>query len=253
MDQLLSDPDLRSLVEKPDLSLWIGEGRHVMSYPINGGKTFNMVLSHPDTGSTPSEDEVLQEMKDNYIGWDPRLTKIISLIDKTAKWKLMTYPRLPTWRHSSGRFVLLGDACHAMLPYMSQGAAQAMEDAASLGRCLARATGTEDLPTLTAAYEKIRMERAYAVQARSALNGRIWHYPDGADQEARDAGMADTLTKKHYLRSTNQWSDPGTQVWLYGHDAERAADRYLDELGGKVKVVFGVQEMVDTGLLVANE
>jgi len=55
---------------------------------------------------------------------------------------------------------------------MSQGAAQAIEDAAVLGRCLA---GTTDLATSTKLYEKIRKERAYKVQARSALNGRIWH------------------------------------------------------------------------------
>lgn len=58
---------------------------------------------------------------------------------------------------------------------MSQGAAQAMEDAAALGRVLARAKGVENLPTLTKLFEEIRKDRAYKVQARSALNGRIWH------------------------------------------------------------------------------
>jgi salicylate hydroxylase len=73
MDLLLADPELHPLVEKPDLSLWIGHDRHVMSYPISGGKTFNMVLSHPDTGSNPeTQEEVLQEMRDNYAGWDKR-------------------------------------------------------------------------------------------------------------------------------------------------------------------------------------
>lgn len=55
---------------------------------------------------------------------------------------------------------------------MSQGAAQAMEDAAVLGRCLA---GDLDLAAATQLYEKLRKERAYKVQDRSALNGRIWH------------------------------------------------------------------------------
>lgn len=72
MEKLLADPELRPLVEKADLSLWVGDQRHVMSYPINGGKTFNMVLSHPYTGSAPTEDEVLKEMKENYDGWDPK-------------------------------------------------------------------------------------------------------------------------------------------------------------------------------------
>lgn len=259
MDLLLADPELRPLVEKPDLSLWVGEQRHVMSYPISGGKTFNMVLSHPDDGSSASPDrpqeELLQEMADNYKGWDPKLTKIISLIDKTAKWKLLAYPPVESWRHANGRYVLMGDACHAMLPYMSQGAAQAMEDAAALGRCVARAHTAGDIPAVTKVYEDMRKTRAYQVQARSALNGKIWHYADGADQAARDAGMAATLTGEHYIRSTNQWSDPATQIWLYNHDAEREADIYLDahlaaskEIAKAAKA-SGIQDMIDAGLL----
>lgn len=58
---------------------------------------------------------------------------------------------------------------------MSQGAAQALEDAAALGKCLARATGAHDVPRLIKLFEEIRKERAYQIQARSALNGRIWH------------------------------------------------------------------------------
>ena len=60
---------------------------------------------------------------------------------------------------------------------MSQGAAQAIEDAAALGCCLARYGHSKlgDLVNLTKAFEDIRTERAYQVQYRSALNGRIWH------------------------------------------------------------------------------
>ncbi|BEI83393.1 hypothetical protein CcaverHIS002_0312610 [Cutaneotrichosporon cavernicola] len=253
MDALLGDPELRPLVEKPDLHLWIGPERHVMSYPISGGKTFNMVLSHPHEGPidpTATQEQLIGEMRNNYEGWDPKLTKIISLIDKTNKWKLMGYERLKSWVHPKGTYVILGDACHAMLPYMSQGAAMAMEDAAALGRVLARASSPKDLPTLTKLFAEIRMDRAYEVQARSALNGRIWHYPDGEDQVARDAGMAATLTGEHYIRSTNQWSDPSTQLWLYNHDAEGHTDLFLDtHLGTKGGTKSGVREMREKGLL----
>lgn len=119
---LQQDPDLAPLVEHQDLSAWIGHDRHVMSYPINGGKTFNMVLSHPApvaaaAAEPPASDaaQMLDEMRKNYIGWDPRLVKIIHMIMTTAKWKLMTYPRLPSWTRPDGRYVLMGDACHAMV------------------------------------------------------------------------------------------------------------------------------------------
>ena len=72
-------PELSEIVERPDISLWIGPDRHVMTYPISGGKSFNMVLSHPYNGQTdgwPKDaDAVLQEMKDNYAGWDPKCVK----------------------------------------------------------------------------------------------------------------------------------------------------------------------------------
>lgn len=155
------------------------------------------------------------------------------------------------------------------LPYMSQGAAQAIEDAAALGRCLARCSTVESLTSLTRYYEEIRKERAYAVQEKSALNGRIWHCeqgslahhvllkyrldPDGDDQRRRDAGMAASLTDEHYIRSTNQWSDPATQIWLYNHDAERVSTNYLDARLGPVTSSKrrGVDEMVEAGLLAA--
>ena len=70
--------------------------------------------------------------------------------------------------------------------------------------------------------------------------------------------MAATLSNEHYVRSANQWSDPPTQVWLYGYDVEQAADRFLDELfpatkGEKQIVVDSddsrLREMVAAGLL----
>jgi salicylate hydroxylase len=64
-----------ALLENKDLNLWLGEGRHVMTYCISGGETFNLVLSHPDTSdpSTWSTDrqDILAEMRRNYEGWDP--------------------------------------------------------------------------------------------------------------------------------------------------------------------------------------
>ncbi len=164
---------------------------------------------------------------------------------------------------------------------MSQGAAQAIEDAAALGMCLSYVSDAKDIPKIAKAYETLRMERAYAVQARSTLNGKIWHCecamlsekyatdlvlmgsqnlssdPDGEDQQRRDDGMAATLTGEHYVRSTNQWSDPPTQIWLYNHDAEAVASRYMEDVVGykkknSGKVSAGLspeEELIEAGLL----
>ncbi|KAJ0287700.1 hypothetical protein CBS470a_005202 [Colletotrichum nupharicola] len=105
-------PEISWLLEKPGLHVWIGEDRHVMTYTIAAGESFNMA-------------DVLKEMRAEFQGWDNQLTKIIELIDQTIKWPLMAGDPLHNWVAESSRLVILGDAAHAMLPYMSQGAAMA--------------------------------------------------------------------------------------------------------------------------------
>ena len=97
--------------------------RHVMSYTIAGGKSFNMVLSHPDR-SDPSnwnQQDALKDMRKHFEGWDPRLLKIIDMVKTTLKWPLLSGSALERWVAPSAKFLIMGDAAHAMLPYMSQG------------------------------------------------------------------------------------------------------------------------------------
>src|SRR4029077_20985601 len=107
---------------------------------------------------------------------------------------------------SAGHVTLLGDACHARLPFMAQGAAQAMEDGATLTACLMREA---DIPTALRRYEEIRLPRASRIQAMSATNKTRFHLPDGPEQEERDALMASGST---------DWAISAV-AWIYGHDA----------------------------------
>jgi salicylate hydroxylase len=111
-----------------------------MTYTIGAGKSFNMVLSHPDTTDPTvwDQSDALSDMKREFQGWDKRyaekiptiwslvlthnlvrLEKIIGMIESTIKWPLVSGTPLTRW--ASGRIIILGDAAHAMLPYMSQG------------------------------------------------------------------------------------------------------------------------------------
>jgi len=97
--------------------------RHVMSYTIAAGKSFNIVLSHPDHTDPSTWDQrvAITDMKSHFKGWDPKLRKIIDMIQTTLKWPLLSGTRLDRWVTPSGKFLIMGDAAHAMVPYMSQG------------------------------------------------------------------------------------------------------------------------------------
>jgi len=96
---------------------------------------------------------------------------------------------LPSWVHPKGRLVLLGDACHPMLPYRAQGAAIAVEDAAVLGALLSHVSSLAQVPALLQAYQDLRLPRASTTQDSSRLNQKIFHLPDGPAQRARDEAM----------------------------------------------------------------
>ncbi|KAF1975537.1 FAD/NAD(P)-binding domain-containing protein [Bimuria novae-zelandiae CBS 107.79] len=86
------EPEVSWLLDVPGQNLWIGKERHVMSYTIAGGKSFNMVLSHPEHSdpSTWNQETVLKDMKHHFEEWDPCLVKLISMIHTTLKWPLLS-------------------------------------------------------------------------------------------------------------------------------------------------------------------
>ncbi|ROV90991.1 hypothetical protein VSDG_07660 [Cytospora chrysosperma] len=220
------------VLEKPNLNLWIGDERHAMTYCIAGGQSFNMVLSHPDKINQKlpeGEDEILANMRREFEGWDPDLTSIIELIDKVMKTPLMSGAALDQWVAPSSKLLILGDAAHAMLPYMSQGAAMAVEDGAALAEVLSQIKSPNELKFALKVFETERVKRTSMMQEASMVNSMIWHFRDGPLQEARDAAMAPEVQGKHFASSPNQWSDPATQIWAYGYDAERVMKEVWDE------------------------
>ncbi|KAI5241768.1 hypothetical protein E4T42_07892 [Aureobasidium subglaciale] len=167
------------------------------------------------------QENVVQDIRDSFAGWDPCLMKIIHLIDKGLKWPLLSGEVLNRWLDPSGKLLLIGDAAHAMVPYMSQGAAMAVEDGAALGEILSIVEHKSQIHSALSVFERVRMQRTSQMQEASLLNGKIWHFADGPEQRARDASMRAEVEGKQFISSPNQWSDPVTQWWAYGY---RAAD-----------------------------
>lgn len=145
------------------------------------------------------------------------------------KWPLASGAKLSSWVHPSSSLLILGDAAHAMVPYMSQGAAMAVEDGAALAIALNNVGCFDEIPAALKIFESERVQRSSAMQEASMVNGLIWHYADGPEQVLRDAGMKAEVEGRPFVWSSNQWSDPVTQWWAYGYDAEEAIERAFDK------------------------
>jgi salicylate hydroxylase len=190
--------------------IWMGPHRHVVVYFV-GGKRYLNFVANADREASTLESWVQQgnpdDLRATYAGWDAKLLAILDTVTETFIWGI--YERVPLPRWSRGRVTLLGDACHAMQPHMAQGAAQALEDGATLAGCL-QTIG--DIPAALLRYQDLRLPRTAHVQSLAAGNKDRFHMPDGPAQEARDAQMAAGGT---------DWSLK-TIGWLYGHDAYAA-------------------------------
>ncbi|CEL05231.1 Putative Catalytic activity: salicylate NADH O(2) <=_ catechol NAD() H(2)O CO(2) [Aspergillus calidoustus] len=225
-----SDPELKKLIEVPEATRWLGPERHLIAYPVRNHELYNIVLLHPDRHGIEESWTTKgskQRMVDDYEGWDPIVTKLIGLVpdDEVLEWKLCLHPPLKTW--IKGSVALIGDACHPMLPYVAQGAAQAVEDAAALGIVLSKIVSKQEIPLALKAYEKSRQERANTVQQSGSLNRITLHLPDGPEQLARDEQFRASLAGGE---NPDKWSDRKTQEFLWGWDAEKAAVQTWEEL-----------------------
>ncbi|KAF8134218.1 hypothetical protein EV363DRAFT_1160497 [Boletus edulis] len=267
---MLKDPDLRPLVETPEMVGWMGPGRHIMTYNIRAKREFNLVLCHPDDGSVESwtAEGSADKMRADFVCWEPRVKKLLALIPSTLNWKLMDRAPLSTWIDKNGKLALLGDSCHPMLPYRAQGSAMAVEDAAVLGNLFSRLSSPAQIAPLLRAYESIRYDRATATQASSRLNQHIFHLPDGPEQEERDRQMrmameaalsevGEQVRRRVHNTATvtsasavvagqkvgapadanrdnaNQWADKAKSRIQFGYDADAEAEKWWAEHGQK--------------------
>ncbi|MHB2168237.1 FAD-dependent monooxygenase [Alsobacter sp. R-9] len=161
---------------RQETGLWLGPNAHVVHYPLRGGKVVNVVAVISDRNSEPGwsrpGDPVTFQRR--FRGWSPELRALFEAVPEWQVWSL--FDRAPRQRWVSGRVGLIGDAAHPLLPFLAQGGACAIEDAAIL---TARIGATPlDLPAALRAYETVRRPRAAALQNAGRANGRIYHMPE---------------------------------------------------------------------------
>ena len=187
---------------------WVGPGGHFVHYFVSRGRLLNFVgWTEHDTWSREdwTDRATIGRALQAFAGWHPQLRRIIGAADTCFIWALFDREPLPRW--SIGRITLLGDACHPMYPFMGQGAAQAMEDGATLAACLSAAGGGVPDVALRR-YEELRRPRVTRLQEMSRANKTRFHLPDGPAQEARDAEWARAGDRS-----------PDALRWLYEFDA----------------------------------
>ncbi|MFZ6763200.1 FAD-dependent monooxygenase [Pseudoroseomonas sp. WGS1072] len=187
---------------------WVGPGRHVIQYPLRAGKLMNFVgiVERTDwleeSWNTPGTHDA---MKADFEGWHQDVLDMIDAIPQPYLWALKLRPLLPTW--TRGRITLLGDACHATLPFLAQGAVMAIEDGLVLARAL------EEQPDLTSAflsYEAARQARTARIVTGSAENTRRFHNP----------ALSDPATAQAYVE--REWTPERLRErydWIYRYDA----------------------------------
>ncbi|KAF2187905.1 FAD binding domain-containing protein [Zopfia rhizophila CBS 207.26] len=230
LEQIL-DPKLRDMVQKPGVRFWIGPDAHVVAYSMRGGEMYNVVLLVPDDlpDNIARVSGNLEEMRGLFEGWDSVLTELLECVDKVDKWKLMHRPELESWINEKGNFVMVGDSCHPMLPYLAQGANSSIEDGAVLGLLLAHVQSSSELPECLRLFQKLRKARGEAIVRETFKQRHDFHMRDGPEQEKRDELFLSQLGNEVKGPFPSRWTCPDVQPWLYGYDAQKEVDAALAE------------------------
>ncbi|KWX00479.1 salicylate 1-monooxygenase [Carbonactinospora thermoautotrophica] len=200
------------LPEEPRVVLWLGPEQHCVCYPVSSGRLVSFGATTPGSDwrvESWSAEGRVEDLVAAYTGWNDQITRLLHAPDAVRRWALHDRDAVEWW--SRGRITIIGDAAHPMLPFMAQGANQAIEDAAVLAACL-RGVTSDGVAAALQRYAEIRKPRTAEIQRISRENNRTLHLPDGDRQQQRDQA----------LRGNSGLRD---QEWLYGYDAESAVIR----------------------------
>ncbi|HLH10639.1 MAG TPA: FAD-dependent monooxygenase [Methylovirgula sp.] len=174
-------------LRQPESTIWLGPGAHLVHYPLRGGRLTNVVALIDDPVRIDWTADIWAQSGDphaiaaRFAGWDQRIRGLIGAAEDWRLWPLVE--RDVAW--GSGRVALIGDAAHPILPFLGQGAAQAIEDAAMLAKELKACA--EIAPALVS-FAAARAPRVARVQRESQEQARIYH-ASGAFAALRDLAI----------------------------------------------------------------
>ncbi|KAF2628331.1 FAD/NAD(P)-binding domain-containing protein, partial [Macroventuria anomochaeta] len=188
VEDVKNNPLTKEIVGEHAGNCWADTNRSVMTYMIRDSGKLNLVLSHPDDvdTSTWTREQYLTEIQRFYGDMDPHVLCLIGLsTGPITNWPVRQIAKLPTWMSGKGKFVLIGDAAHAMAFYLSMGVSLAIEDAAALATALDLHTSNPKGLSLAKAmrlFEKVRKPRAERIRDASLHAGAMLHLPPGSER-----------------------------------------------------------------------
>ncbi|MFZ2649799.1 MAG: FAD-dependent monooxygenase [Burkholderiaceae bacterium] len=197
-------PPLRTAIVS---TVWCGPRNHAVTYYLRGGELLNFVgcVEREAEEESWTAKRPWAELDADYQGWHPQVRAVIEQVQRDECFRWALYNREPAMRWSTARVTMLGDAVHATLPYMAQGAAMAIEDAAVLARALEL---DAPLQRRLQIYETHRAPRTARVVRESTEMGDLYHI-DQAE------AMRRAFHDRDIARSRNEW--------LYPYDPMRVA------------------------------
>lgn len=175
---------------------WVRDDAHLVHYPIGTNGLFNIIAiyqtkRHYDNFEETEGDP--EELKERFKGSRPEMLSILEHINTQRKWLLFDRDPIANW--TKGRVTLVGDAAHPTLPYLTQGAGMAIEDACLLAEKLAKFSGAYEAAFKE--YEKERLLRTAYVQLFSRAYGES-HHSTGVARELRDFLIAKRSDEENY-------------------------------------------------------
>ncbi|KAK3991273.1 putative salicylate hydroxylase [Cladorrhinum sp. PSN332] len=204
--------------------------RRLVSYPCRDREIHNFAALYLDTDmkgvtnedylATVDKADVLERFK----GFHPSLLSVVNKATDIKRWPLLYRPPIPTWYR--GRLALAGDAAHPMLPHQGQGGAQGIEDGCALGIAFQGVVSTEEIPQRLALYEKIRRNRAAAMQVLSNV---------GQDQTHL---ISDELSR-YFPQGETPKNIAEIFKFTYGHDMVGSALKIMKEHDEKYELPAG--------------
>ena len=192
-------PELRTDIVS---TIWCGPKNHAVTYYLRNGQLLNFVgcVERADEEESWTARRPWEELDFDYRGWHPMVRAVIDTVDRDQCFRWALNNRKPIEKWSTARATMLGDAVHATLPYMAQGAAMAIEDAAVLARALELPVPLQERLQI---YERHRGPRTARVVEESSEMGELYHIDD-----------ADTMRRAFQERNIAQ----SRNEWLYPYD-----------------------------------